>query len=234
MVGLVLMIACANVANLLIARGATRQREIAVRMALGAGRWRLIRQFLVESFMLSMAGAALGLLVAFLTIKALFGSIPESLGASGLSSNLDARLLLFNFGLAILTTFLFGLTPAIRATSLNLEATLREQGSGVSGSLAQVRFRKVLVALQIVLTTVLLVGAGLFARSLNNLRRLDLGVRADHLMAFSIAPDLNGYSPERSIRLFDQIREGLGSLPGVESVSAARIPVFAGSNSRAL
>ncbi|MGH9940720.1 MAG: ABC transporter permease [Blastocatellia bacterium] len=231
MVGLVLLIACANVANLLLARGAARQREIAVRMALGAGRWRLIRQFLVESLLLSLIGGVVGLIVAAWTINGLVAAIPPSIGLLGLSAELNARLLGFNLALSALTGLLFGVAPAARATRLNLEATLREQGSSVSGSLSHVRFRKSLVVSQIVLTTVLLVGAGLFARSLNNLQRLDLGLRADHLITFSIAPELNGYSPQRTIAFFDELRQGIAALPGVRSVSAAEIPILTDSNS---
>jgi predicted permease len=231
MVGLVLLIACANVANLLMARGAARQREIAIRMAVGAGRWRLVRQFLVESLTLSVIGGAVGLLVASWTISLLVGSIPESIGAVGLSATLDLRLLVFTIGLSILTGLLFGLLPAIKATRLNLEGTLREQGSSVSGSLAQVRFRKGLVVSQVVLTTVLLVGAGLFARSLNNLKQLDLGLRADHLVAFSIAPELNGYTPQRTVAFFDQLHQALASQPGVEAVSESVITAFTDTNS---
>ncbi len=231
MVGLVLLIACGNVANLLMARGASRQREIAIRMAVGAGRFRLVRQFLVESLLLSFLGGVVGFAVASWTLGLLVASIPSSVGALGLSPELDLRMLGFNLSLALVTGLLFGLAPAFRATRLNLESTLREQGSSVSGSLSQVRFRKGLVVSQIVLTTVLLVGAGLFARSLNNLERMDLGVRAEHLITFSIAPEQNGYTPVRSVALFDQLRESLSALPGVTVVSAAEIPVFTDSNS---
>jgi predicted permease len=231
MVGLVLLIACANVANLLLARGVARQREIAVRMALGAGRWRLVRQFMVESLLLSLLGGVAGLMMAAWTISGLVALIPASDGALALSGDINARLLGFNLALSLLTGLLFGLVPAVRATRLNLEATLREQGSSVSSSISHVRFRKALVVSQIVLTTVLLVGAGLFARSLNNLKRLDLGLRADHVIAFSIAPELNGYSPQRAIALFDDLRQGLAALPGVQSVSAAEIPILTDNNS---
>ena len=231
MVGLVLLIACANVANLLMARGAARQREIAIRMAVGAGRMRLVRQFLVESLTLSLIGGAVGLLVASWTINLLVGAIPDSIGAVGLSASLDLRLLVFTMALSVVTGLLFGLLPAIKATRLNLEATLREQGSSVSGGLGQVRFRKGLVVSQVVLTTVLLVGAGLFARSLNNLKQLDLGLRPENLIAFSIAPELNGYSPQRTIALFDQLHQSLGTQPGVESVSESLMAAFTDSNS---
>ncbi|MGE0128309.1 MAG: ABC transporter permease [Blastocatellales bacterium] len=231
MVGLVLLIACANVANLLLARGAARQREIAVRMALGAGRWRLMRQFLVESLLLSLIGGVVGLIVAAWTINGLVAAIPPSVGLLGLSTDLNPRLLGFNLALSAVAGVLFGVAPAARATRLNLEATLREQGSSVSSGASHVRFRKALVVSQIVLTTVLLVGAGLFARSLNNLQRLDLGVRADQLITFSIAPELNGYTPQRSIAFFDELRESLAALPGVRSVSAAEIAILTDSNS---
>jgi len=231
MAGLALLIACANVANLMLARGAARQREIAVRMALGAGRWRLMRQFLIESLMLALLGGVVGLIVAVWAISGLVAAIPPSIGAVGLSSELDPRLLGFALALSTLTGLLFGVAPAARATRLNIESVLREQGSSVSGSLSSVRFRKALVASQIVLTTVLLVGAGLFARSLNNLRRLDLGLRADHLIAFSIAPELNGYSPQRTIAFFNDLRQGIAGLPGVRSVSAAELGILTDSTS---
>jgi putative ABC transport system permease protein len=231
MVGLVLLIACANVANLLMARGAARQREIAIRMAVGAGRFRLVRQFLVESLLLSLIGGGVGLLVAAWTISGLVAAIPASMGAMGLSPQLDPRLMAFNFTLSVITGLLFGLMPALRATRLNLESTLREQGSSVSGSHAQVRFRKGLVVSQIVLTTVLLVGAGLFAKSLSNLQRLNLGLRPDQLVAFSIAPELNGYKPQQTITLFEQLHQGLATQPGVDAVTEAEIPIFTDSNS---
>ncbi len=154
------------------------------------------------------------MIVAAWTISALVAAIPASIGALGLSAKLDPRLLGFNLALSILTGLLFGLAPAVRATRLNLEATLREQGSSVSGALSHVRFRKALVVSQIVLTMVLLVGAGLFARSLNNLKRLDLGLRSDHVITFSVAPELNGYTPQRTVALFDELRGGLAALSG--------------------
>jgi predicted permease len=231
MAGLALLISCANVANLLLARGAARQREIAVRMALGAWRWRLMRQFLVESLLLSLMGGVVGLMVAAWTTQGLVAAIPPSIGALGLSAELNPRLLGFALALSALTGALFGVAPAARATRLNLEATLREQGSSVSGGLSSVRFRKALVVSQIVLTTVLLVGAGLFARSLNNLNHINLGLRADNVIAFSIAPELNGYSPQRTIAFFDDLRQGIAALPGVRSVSAAEIPILTDSDS---
>src|SRR5262249_40757670 len=217
MVALVLLIACANVANLLMARGAAREREIAIRMALGAGRRRLIRQFLVESLVLSIAGGLVALLIAFWTLGALVSAIPETVGA-GLSSRPDLRVLAFNMILSIVTGLLFGLIPALRSTRLNLERTMREQGSSVLGRSSQVMFRKALVVCQIVLTAILLVGAALFSRSLNNLEKTDLGLRAQSLIRFSVQPELNGYKPQQCASLFDQLSAGIGALPGVQSV----------------
>src|SRR5262249_37874229 len=178
-----------------------------------------------------MMGGMVGLIVAVWTIQGLVAAIPPSVGALGLSTELNPRLLGFTLALSALTGLLFGMAPAARATRLNLEATLREQGSSVSGGVSHARFRKSLVISQIVLTTALLVGAGLFARSLNNLKRLDLGLRADHVIEFSIAPGLNGYSPQRTIAFFDELRQSIAALPGVRSVSAAEFQVLADINS---
>ncbi|HMG34582.1 MAG TPA: ABC transporter permease [Blastocatellia bacterium] len=230
MVGLVLLIACANVANLLMARGAARQREIAIRMALGGSRLRLVRQFLVESLVLSVAGGAVALLITIWTLGALISSIPESIGAAGLSSRLDLRLLGFNFALSVCMGLLFGLIPAFRSTRLNLERTLREQGSSVSGGTSQVRFRKGLVVCQIILTAVLLVASGLFARSLNNLKETDLGLRPQNLLEFSVSPDLNGYKPQQCVSFFDQLKTRVAGLPGVQAASAAKISILTDSN----
>jgi predicted permease len=231
MVGLVLLIACGNVANLLMARGAARQREIGIRLALGASRARLVRQFLVESLVLSVLGGVFGLLVAAWTTRVLISSIPSGVGVTGLKSDIDLRILGFNLALSLVTGILFGLLPAFRSTRLNIESTLREQGSSVSGSRSQVRFRKGLVAAQIVLTAVLLVAAGLFSRSLSNLNNVALGVRVDHMIEFSLAPSLNGYSVEQAKVLFANLLEGIKATSGVDSVSAAELGLFTDSTS---
>ncbi len=233
MVGLVLLIACANLASLLVARGEARQREIAVRLALGAGRWRLVRQLLTESLLLAFAGGGLGLLFGSWTLGAIVGSIPQNIGAVGLEAQLDNRVLLFAFGLSILTGVLFGLAPALRAIRTDLQTTLKDQGASVSGGKSNVRLRKSLIVSQVALTAVLLAGAGLFAQSLMNLRRTDLGVRVDHVLAFSIAPKLSRYSPPQTIALLDRMREGIAALPGVRSVSAAEIPILTDSDAGA-
>jgi predicted permease len=229
MVGLVLLIACANVANLLIARSAGRQKEIAVRLSLGADRWRLMRQLLVESMMLALLGGCLGLLVATWTQAGLVQLLSADTSMSNLSSQLDARVLAFNFGLAILTALLFGFVPSLKASRPDLNTTLKDLGGSVSSGIAQVRFRKGLVVAQMALTVLLVVAAGLFAHSLYNLHQVELGVRTDRLVQFSIAPELNSYTPPRTIALFQQLEDSLSGLPGVDGVSASTIGAFEGN-----
>ena len=231
MVGLVLLIACANLASLLIARGEGRQREIALRLALGAGRWRLVRQLMTESFLLAVAGGVAGLALASWTLGAIVNSIPEDVGASGLTSHLDFRVVLFACAVSLLTVALFGLAPAIRATRADLQTVLKDQGTNVSGGKANVRVRKSLLVSQIALTAVLLAAAGLFAHSLLNLKSQDLGVRPDHVLEFSISPELNRYTPPQTISLVERLRKTIESLPGVRSVSESEIPMLADSNS---
>lgn len=231
MVGLVLLIACANVANLLIARGVARQREMAVRLALGASRGQLIRQLLVEAVMLAMAGGVAGLILAFWTVDALLRAISENMQVLGLSASVDARILSFNMGLALLTGIVFGLLPALRATRPDLSNSMKDTGSGATAGGAHTRFRKGLVITQMALTCVLLVAAGLFAKSFYNLRKHDLGLKTDHLLQFQIAPELSGYNPQRTSALIDRLLERLNSLPGVTTASSAVIPVLANSTS---
>jgi len=231
MVGLVLLIACANLAGLLIARGEGRQREIALRLALGAGRIRLVRQLMTESLILAIAGGAAGLALASWTLNVIVNSIPESEGASGLTAQLDYRVLIFACAVSLLTGVLFGLAPAIRATHTDLQSVLKDQGVNVSGGKANVRVRKSLMISQIALTAVLLAAAGLFAHSLLNLKTQDLGVRPDHVLEFSISPELNRYTPAQTIALADRIRKTMEPLPGVRTASESEIPMLADSNS---
>ena len=162
MVALVLLIACVNLASLLVARGEARQREIAVRLTMGASRWRLVKQLLTESLMLSIAGGAAGLALAAWTLSALVGSIPKSEGIFGLEATLDYRVLGFAIALTIVTGVLFGLAPALRATHTDLQGTLKDQGANVSGGTANVRLRKWLLVSQVALTVILLAGGGIF------------------------------------------------------------------------
>ncbi len=219
-VALVLLIACGNVANLLLVRAAGRQREIAVRLALGASRWQIMRQLLVESMLLSLTGGVLGVAVAYGGARGLLGFLPQGSTPLGLSATPDARVLLFNFGVALITGLAFGLIPALQATNPAVAPTLKEQAGSVAGT-SQGRLRKSLVVAQVTLSLLLLIGAGLFLRSLRNLR--DVGPRfpASHLIAFTADPSLNGYDGPRSIAFFRELDRRLAALPGVQSASMA-------------
>jgi predicted permease len=179
MVGLVLLIACANVANLLLARAAARQREIAVRLALGAGRGRVVRQLLVESVVLALAGGAAGIAIAYSSGGVLLRFLPDSDANLSLATTPDLRVLAFALVLSLATGVLFGLVPALQSTRPAIAPTLKDQASNVSAGGGQARIRMTLVAAQVALSLVLLVGAGLFARSLFNLREVDPGFKAD-------------------------------------------------------
>jgi predicted permease len=231
MVGLVLLIACANVANLLLARAAARQKEIAVRLALGAGRARVIRQLLVESTTLALAGGAAGLAIAYWGGQVLLRFLPGGGESEAISSTPDFRVLLFAFGLSLLTGILFGLVPALQSTRPALASSLKEQASNVSASAGQARLRMTLVAGQVALSLVLLIGAGLFARSLFKLKDVDPGFRADNLVSFSINPQLNGYSQPRTRELLIRLEDALLKLPGVRQVGSVEVAPLSGDNS---
>jgi predicted permease len=214
----VLLIACANVANLLLARAVTRQKEIAVRLAIGGTRGRLIRQLLVESMLLAAIGAAAGIALAVWTDHLLLGLMPSG---SNFSSVPDVRVLAFTITVAALTGLLFGLIPALQATRPNLFETLKDQAGAVTGGSGHVRLRKALVVTQIALSLLLLIGAGLFINSLRNLKNLAPGFRTTKLVSFSVDPSLSGYKQERAKAFYTQLTNGIGSLPGVESAALA-------------
>ncbi len=221
----VLLIACANVASLLVARAAARQKELAIRLSLGAGRAAIVRQLLVESLMLSGAGGLAGLMIAGWTDRLLLSLMPPETVTLKLSSVPDWRVLLFAAGASALTGILFGLVPALQASRPDVAGTLKDQaGAVVSGG--HVRLRKVLVAAQVTLSLVLLVGAGLFIRSLRNLRGLGPGFDPGRLVAFNIDPSLNGYSAERSKNFYRLLTERLNSLPGVKSSGLASMRIL--------
>ncbi|MBI3469812.1 MAG: ABC transporter permease [Candidatus Solibacter usitatus] len=213
-VGLVLLIACANVANLLMARAAEREKEIAVRLALGAGRGRLIRQLMVESLLLALIGGASGLALSVWTDRLLLGLLPAGDAPLQLSAAPDPRILAFALAVSLLT-------------GADLNITLKEQGGALAGG-AHVRSRKALVAAQVFLSLLLLIGAGLFIRSLRNLRALDPGFRTQNVIAFSIDPVLNGYPKQRSSLLYRQLKERLEATPGVESAALAVVRILDG------
>ena len=226
-VALVLLIACANVANLLIARAAFRRKEIAVRLALGSSRFRIIRQLLVESIMLASAGGALGLGLAVWADRILVLFLPPTASPLAISSTPDLRILLFTMGLSLLTGILFGLVPALQSTRADVAGTLKDNaGAVVGGTSANVR--KVLVTAQIALSLLLLIGASLFIRSLQNLKDLDPGFRTSNLLAFKVDPMRNGYTAERTKAFYRSLRENLNGMPGVESAALAIVPVMEG------
>jgi len=229
LVGLVLLIACANVANLLLARATSRRREMAIRLALGAGRGSLVRQLLIESLVIALAGGLLGLLVSVWTTSALLHVLPADATGGWIAATIDGRLLLFTMALSVLTGLVFGLAPALQASRAEVASTLREQRAGLAtGSSA--RFRRALVVGQLALSLLLLVGAGLFARSLINLLHVDPGFRTARLLQFSIDPRLNGYSSERGYALYHDLQERLARLPGVVAVGAANPGPLSSSN----
>jgi predicted permease len=223
--GAVLLIACANLANLLLVRGSARTKEIAIRLAIGATRWQIIRQLLIESLSLSFLGGIAGLAFAFWADKALMGVyLPSDSGGLNISSLPDLRILLFTFAVTIFTGIIFGLVPAMQTTKPNIAGTLKDQAGAVVGG--HHRLRKGLVVAQVTLSLLLLVGAGLFVRSLANLRNLGPGFPAERLIGFNVDPSLNGYTPERLKVFYPQLSEVLGALPGVQSVGLASMRIL--------
>ena len=230
-VGLVLLIACANVANLLLARSAAREKEIAVRLAIGAGRRRLIRQLLTESLLLASMGGALGVLLAF-WIKDGLLAVGDWGGDSmaALEPRLDLRVLSFTLALSLLTGLLFGVVPAWRATRVDLAPSLKD-GARTSGAASRSLFTKALVAAQVAISLLLMVGAGLFVRTLVNLQRVEVGFDEQNLLLFTIEPGLIGYKGERLEGLYQQMTERIEGVPGVRSVTFSAEPLLAQSSS---
>jgi predicted permease len=228
-VGGVLLIACANVASLLIARASARQKEVAVRLALGASRSRIVGQLLVESVMLAAVGGLVGLALAAWTTRFLIGFLPTTGTAHVITGHIDYRVLTFNFALSLLTGLMFGLVPALRSTKPNLAPTLKDQVGAVVGAAGGVRLRKGLVVAQVTVSILLLIGAGLFIRSLRNLRLLDLGLRTDNLIAFNVSPALSGYTPIRTKQFNKQLVERVSAMPGVSSVAFAQMGLLEGN-----
>ncbi|HLW75759.1 MAG TPA: ABC transporter permease, partial [Bryobacteraceae bacterium] len=227
-VGLVLLIACANVANLLIARATARQKEIAVRLALGAGRSRIISQLLVESLLLAMVGGGVGILLAVWMDHSLVAFMPSGDTPIVVSTAPDWRILLFTLGVSLLTGLIFGLIPALQSTRPQLAGTLKDQVGSIAGG-TSVKLRKALVAAQVTLSLLLLIGAGLFIQSLRNLKDLDPGFKTTNLLTFSIDPTLIGYKPDRTKDFYRQLQQQLDSIPGVQSSSLAVMPIIAGN-----
>jgi putative ABC transport system permease protein len=229
-VGLVLLMACVNVSSLLLVRAAGRVREMSVRYSLGASRWQVIRQLLVEGLALGLLGSLVGLAVAgtlssFLIRKV----IVDTSGDLPFSSHPDLRVLLFNFGLALLVSLLFSMAPAFRFLYPDLVSSLKQQTATASGS--NLRFRRLSVGLQICLSLILLIGAGLFVQTLRNLRNVDLGFVSEHLVSFGIDPQLAGYSADQVAGLHRRILRTLTALPGVRSAAGNSDPELMGMQS---
>ena len=228
MVGLVLLIACANVANLLIARGFMRQKEIAVRLSLGASRGRLIRQLLVESIVLAAAGGALGLAIAFSLTRALLALVPQQGQPLLITAQPDPRVLAFALLLSAATGIIFGVVPALRASRPDPWITLKDTAGAVAGAGGSLFLRQALVAAQVALSFLLLFGAGLFVRSLQNLKTTNTGVALDNLVTFQLAPALSGYDGARATSFNRELIARLRAGPGVQSVGVATVPILAG------
>ena len=225
-VGLVLLIACANVANLQLVRGSARRKEIAVRLALGASRARLIRQLLTESVLLAVLGGALGVLFA-VWIKNGLLLVTEWGGRemSALDPQLDLRVLAFTLGLSLLTGIVFGILPAMRATDLDLTPSLKES-RGSSSAIGRSWLTKSLVVVQVSISVVLLIGAGLLIRTLRNLQHVEIGFNANNLLLFDVDPGLLGYKEEKLAHLYEQTSQRLEAVPGVQSVTFSRVALL--------
>jgi predicted permease len=219
-VTILLLIVCANVANLLLSRGSARHREISVRLSMGASRWRLIRQLLTESLLLSSVGGALGIAVAYWS---------KSLLPFGENAPIDLWVVLFVAGVTVLTGLLFGLGPAFRTTGVELASAMKESSRTVAGGRAWLG--KSLLVVQVALSIVLLIGAGLFLRTLYNLRSVDVGFNANNLLMFRINPQANQYQNDRIPALYRRVNQELATLPGVQSVALTRTTLLSGGQS---
>ncbi len=222
----VLLIACANIANLLLARGTTRGMELAVRLSMGASRARVVRQLLTESVLLGLLGGAASLLVASWTLSGIASLLPAET-TSALHLSLRPGAMAFAGLLALATGLLFGLFPALYSARPDLIRTLRASTGQVGAARSAARFRTALVTAQIGLSMALLISAGLFIRSLINVSRVDLGVRIDDVVTFGLSPEQNGYTAARSAALFDELQRELGAVPGLRAVTASTVPILA-------
>ena len=219
-VGLMLVIVCANVANLLLSRSAARQKEISVRLSMGATRYRLVRQLLTESLLIAFVGGVLGLVVAYWSRQLL---------PFAQTAPLDWRVFAFTAALCLLTGVAFGLVPALRATRVDLSGSMKEASRSVTRS--RTLLSKSLLVTQVAISVVVLIGAGLFLRTLYNLRSVEVGFNTRNLAVFSVNPRINGYNAERSATLYDQLHETLSAIPGVQGVSHSLATLLSGSSS---
>ena len=226
--GAVLLLACANLANLLLARATARERELAVRLAIGAGRARIVRQLLLESLLLAGAGAILGLALAFFSDRVLLRIyLPADAATEFVVSPIpDGRVLAFVVGIMLLTSLVFGLLPAVRGSRTEITLSLKDRSGALSAG--GISLRRMLVSIQVALSLLLLVGAGLFVRTLRNLENLGPGFPTDHLLTFTIDPSLNGYSDEETKSFYERLNVNLETMPGVASVGFSAMPLLKG------
>ena len=227
--GLVLLIACANIANLLMARATGREMEMAVRLSLGATRRQLFGQLLTESLTLAAVGGLVSLLFASWTLKGINALLPEEI-SSGLHMTVSWAAIGFAAMLSIVTGVVFGLFPALHSTRPDLVTAMRNNSGKLAGGRTARRFRTSLATAQVALAMMLLMTSGLFLKSLWKISRADLGIRVDHLVTFSLAPEASGYDSVRSRNLFNRVEEELAAIPGAAAVTSTMVPMIAGSN----
>ncbi len=228
--GLVLLLACVNLANLLLARAASRQREMSTRLALGAGKARILRQVLTESLLLSGMGGAGGLLLGFLGRDLIPRLLQESWRPATMQVDFDWRVLLFSISVSLATGVLFGVAPAWQATRTEVSTALKDSTNASAGR-HRLWLGKGLVVFQVAISAILLIGAGLFVRTLVNLSRTPLGFRADHILLFQLSPPRTRYSDAQMIALYRQLEEKLAAIPGVRSASMSNIAIIGDGHS---
>jgi predicted permease len=227
--GIVLVIACANIANLLLARAATRATEMAVRLSIGASRRHLLSQLLTESLVLAVLGGIGSIVIAKWTLATIASLLPPQAAAS-MDMSMQPSAFGFAAVVSIATGLLFGIFPALHSTRPDLVTALKAQAGQPSGARAAARFRTTLVTAQIALSMALLISAGLFVLSLQKVSRIDLGIKVESVITFAISPELNGYTPAQSKALFERVEDELAAQPGVTSVTSALVALVAGNN----
>src|SRR5262249_1295885 len=227
--GIVLLIACANIANLLLARAANRAMEMAVRLSLGATRRQLIAQVLTESVLLAVLGGIVSVFIAHFTLAGI-GSMLAAQSGMPMTFRLSVPVVLFTGALSLGTGLLFGIIPALQSTRSELVTELRNNSGKLSGGRGAARFRSTLVTTQIALSMALLICAGLFIKSLRNIARVDLGIRIDNVVTFGVSPARSGYDSTRTLALYNRIQEALTAIPGVSGVTSSAIQILSGSN----